>query len=884
MAAGRIKGITIEIGGDTTKLTQALSKVDNALGKTKTNLRDIERALKFNPSSTALLKDKQVELSKAIEETKQKIQTEKEAYEQLSKADRTPENVEKMRQLKTQIDLDTEALRQLEQEARQSASVLGTQMQIAGGKVKEVGEKIKEVGDKIAGFGKEMTTKVTLPIVAAGAKAAKSFYAVDKTMVLTNETMGNTAEQAQMLDSAMQDAARNSVYGMDEAATATLNLARAGLTAEEAANTLAPAMALAAGEGGNLDTVSAGLVATINGFGDSFANASEYADTFANACNNSALDVDSLSESMSIAAPIFKTAGYSVKDAALYLGTMANAGIEAGEAANSLKTGIARLVKPAKEGAIAMEKLGIEVTNADGSMKDTITIQSELHDAFSQLSESEQIAAASAIFGKNQMSKWLALINTAPEDVKALADEIGVEGTAMDMASAMMEGQAGSIERLKSSIDVLMYSLGKIVAEYLQPLVDKLQELTDKFQALDEEDKKRIVQIAAIVAAIGPALVIIGKVIAAIGTIISVAGSVISAIGGIITAISAIAAPVLIVIGVIAALVAAFVYFYNTNEEFRNKVQAVWEGIKGAISSAFEVIKGLIDQVVQYFAPIVEAVSGYLTAIWELVSTIFGMIVDHVRSKLEENRAFIQATLDAIKLVFSTVWSVISNSTQAAFKIIQTIITTVMNVISGIIKTVTSIIKGDWKGALDNMRNTAQSAINGVKNIFNTLKNALANVFNDIKGAMTNWGRDMIANLINGIKSKIGDVAKSMADVANTIKQYIHFTEPDIGPLSDFHTYAPDMMKEFAQGLIGSKDILTSAVSDAFDLKPYIMSLDRSARTMASNTAPDVISSANGNVNVIVTLQGDADRLFRVMSYEAQKNRAITGQSALAGV
>lgn len=883
MAAGRIKGITIEIGGDTTKLTQALSKVDNALGKTKTNLRDIERALKFNPSSTALLKDKQVELSKAIEQTEERLKAEKEAYEQLSHADKTPENIEKMRQLKTQIDLDTEALRQLEQEARQSASVLGTQMQIAGEKVKEVGEKIKDVGDKIAGFGKEMTTKVTLPIVAAGAKAAKSFYAVDKTMVLTNETMGNTAEQAQMLDSAMQDAARNSVYGMDEAATATLNFARAGLTAEEAANTLAPAMALAAGEGGNLDTVSAGLVATINGFGDSFANASEYADTFANACNNSALDVDSLSESMSIAAPIFKTAGYSVKDAALYLGTMANAGIEAGEAANSLKTGIARLVKPAKEGAIAMEKLGIEVTNADGSMKDTITIQSELHDAFSQLSESEQIAAASAIFGKNQMSKWLALINTAPEDVKALADEIGVEGTAMDMASAMMEGQAGSIERLKSSIDVLMYSLGKIVAEYLQPLVDKLQELTDKFQALDEEDKKRIVQIAAIVAAIGPALVIIGKVIAAIGTIISVAGSVISAIGGIITAISALAAPVLIVIGVIAALVAAFVYFYNTNEEFRNKVNEIWENIKTAVSSFFETCKAWFDAFVTWVSPIVDAIAGAVSAIWETVSTIVGIIVDYIKAKLEENRAFIQAIMDAIKIVFSAAWSVIKNSVTTTFNIIKTIITTAMNVIQNVFKAATAIIKGDWKGALDYLKTAATSAVDGVKNIFNTLKNSLSNVFNDIKTAMSNWGKDMIQNLINGIKSKIGDVAQSMADVANTIKQYIHFTEPDIGPLSDFHTYAPDMMKEFAQGLIGSKDILTSAVSDAFDLKPYIMSLDRSARTMASNTAPDVISSANGNVNVIVTLQGDADRLFRVMSYEAQRNRQITGQSALAG-
>jgi TP901 family phage tail tape measure protein len=172
----------------------------------------------------------------------------------------------------------------------------------------------------------------------------------------------------------MKEAAANSTFGMSEAATATLNFARAGLDAEQAAAALAPAMNLAAGEGGNLDTVSQGLVATINGFGDSFENTSNYADVFASACNNSALDVDSLSSAMSVAAPIFNAAGYSVNDAALYMGVMANNGIEASVAANSLKTGLARLVSPTSEGAAAMEQLGISVTNADGSMKDSVTI------------------------------------------------------------------------------------------------------------------------------------------------------------------------------------------------------------------------------------------------------------------------------------------------------------------------------------------------------------------------------------------------------------------------------------------------------------------------------------------------------------------------------
>lgn len=317
MAAGRIKGITIEIGGDTTKLVSALAKVDNAINKTQQNLRDINKALKLDPSNTALLKDKQVELSKAIEDTKKKIETEKQAYEQLSKADRTPENVEKMRQLKTQIDLDTAALKQLEQQARESASVLGTQMQLAGEKIKEVGEKIKGVGDKLSSMGQTLTTRVTLPIMAAGTAMVKKYAEVDKTMTLANKTMDNTAEEASLLNKAMEDAARNSTFGMNDAAQASLNFARAGLSAAEAANAMAPAMNLAAGEGGNLEVVSAGLVGAINGFNDSFEQSSHYADVFAAACNNSALDVDSLVEAMGVAAPVFNTAGKSVEDASL---------------------------------------------------------------------------------------------------------------------------------------------------------------------------------------------------------------------------------------------------------------------------------------------------------------------------------------------------------------------------------------------------------------------------------------------------------------------------------------------------------------------------------------------------------------------------------------
>ena len=529
------------------------------------------------------------------------------------------------------------------------------------------------------------------------------FAEVDKTMTLTNQTMQNSAEEAELLNKAMQDAASNSTFGMNEAAQASLNFARAGLDATEAASALAPAMNLAAGEGGDLDIVSAGLVATINGFGDSFDNAEHYADIFANACNNSALDVNGLSDAMSTAAPIFNAAGYTVQDAALYMGVMANAGIDASEAANSLKTGMARLISPAKQGASWMERLGIEVTNADGTMKDSVTIQRELHDAFGTLSESEQIAAASAIFGKNQMSKWLALINTAPADVEALNTSLEQDGTTTEMATAMMGGFGGSIEKLKSSLDVLMTSLGQLAAQYLTPVIEKVQGAIDKFMALDDETKEHIIKIAGIVAAVGPVLLIIGKVVSGIGSIISIAS-------GLIAAITAISAPVLAVIAVITAVIAIGVLLYKNWDTIKEKaselgenlkqrfeviklaVTMTWEAIKEKTSEAFNAIKDKIEN-----SQIGQAASKVWDAMKKTASDSFNAIKKAYDEHGGGLKGAVSATMEAIKQYYSAGYNFIDNLTGGKL----------------------SAIKDKVSGTFDSIKEKIRSAIDYIKGLFN---------------------------------------------------------------------------------------------------------------------------------------------------------------------
>lgn len=685
--ANRIKGITVEINGDTTKLSKALEGVNKNIRSIQGQLKDVEKLLKFDPGNTELLDQKQKLLKDAIGETKEKLETLKTAAKQANDALANGDISQQQYDAIQREIIETEQnLKDLEKQADNSSVALS--------KIGNAGENLKNTGDKISGVGQKLLP-VTAAIGGVGTAAAVKFAEVDKTMQLTNATMKNTEEEANLLDKAMKDAASNSTFGMSDAATATLNFARAGLDAEQAASALAPAMNLAAGEGGSLDTVSSGLVATINGFHDSFDEASNYADIFAAACNNSALDVDSLSSAMSVAAPIFSSAGYKVNDAALYMGVMANNGIEAEVAANSLKTGLARLASPAKDGAAMMEQLGLSITNTDGTMKDTITIQKELNQAFSQLSESEQIAAASAIFGKNQMAPWLALINTAPTDVEDLSESINnCAGTTDEMSQAMMSGFGGSIEQLKSSIDVLLTSLGQLLANYLTPIIAKIQELVTKFNNLSPKTQDIAVKIGLVAAAIGPALIAIGKLTSGVGSVLSIVSKAGTVLGGF-------AGPVMAVVAVVGLLAGAFVAFKKSGKDVTEFFDGIKEKLSGFLNTVSSFIKESLPGIIQSFVDIIPEFASFAG---ELINALVGFITDLLPQLIPVALQLVETLLNGIVQALPTL-------IQAALKILMALINAITENLPMIVNAALQIITSLINGLIQNLPKIINAAI-----------------------------------------------------------------------------------------------------------------------------------------------------------------------------
>ena len=195
--AGNIKGITIEIGGNTTPLQKALSGVNKSIKDTQKQLKEVDKLLKVDPKNVELLRQKQDLLNKAVSDTKDKLNKEREALKQLAQQDQTPEVTEKMNQLKRAIVEDEQALKSANKELKNFGSVGKQQAQAFGKELQEVGKKVTEVGSKVKGVGDSLTTHVTAPIVALGGASLAAFNEVDKGYDIVIQKTGAVGASAQ---------------------------------------------------------------------------------------------------------------------------------------------------------------------------------------------------------------------------------------------------------------------------------------------------------------------------------------------------------------------------------------------------------------------------------------------------------------------------------------------------------------------------------------------------------------------------------------------------------------------------------------------------------------------------------------------------------------
>ncbi len=871
--ANRIKGITVEIGGDTTKLQTALKGVNGEIRNTQSSLRDVEKLLKLDPGNTELLAQKHRLLGEAVAGTKEKLETLKTAAEQANMALANGEiSQDQYDALQREIIETENNLRDLERQAGQSATALQ--------KISATGEKLKTVGDNISSAGQKLLP-VTAGVTALGTAAvstAANFEAsmsqVQATMGITKDAMstvnGESVNTMDTLSALAKKMGSETAFSASECAEALNYLALAGYDTQQMCDTLPTVLNLAAAGGIDLASASDMVTDAMSALGMGVDEAGTMVDQMAKTASTTNTSVAQLGEGILTIGATAKTVKGGTAELNTALGILANNGIKGAEGGTHLRNVILSLQNPTDKAAACMERLGLDVYDSEGNMRSLNDILGDLNTSMDGMTAAEKSNIIGQIFNKTDLSSVNALLaNTGStwDDLQQSIIDSG--GAAQQMADTQLDNLQGQITILKSALEGLAISFGELLLPAIKMIVGWVQQFVDWLNGMDEGTKKVITTVALLAAALGPVLIVIGKVVSAVGTIMTIVPKVAGVINTVKTAFAALnttmlANPIFLIIAAITALVAAFIYLWNTNEDFRQFWINLWENVKEVAIAVWEAIKNFFSAAWEAISSTAQAVwngiKDFFSGLWEGIKAIFSTVVEVIKTIITTYfniyKTIITTVLNAIKTVFTTVWNGIKTVVTTVVTAIQTFITTawnaikntvttVLNAIKTVITTVWNAIKSAVTSVVNGIKSTITSVWNGIKSmvssVVNSIKNTVTTVFNNIwsgiKGTMgkivssikegfnnaisfitslpskaLQWGKDMIMGIVNGIKSCIGAVGDAVSSVANKIKSFLHFSVPDEGPLTDYESWMPDFMKGLAKGIEDSKGMVARAM------------------------------------------------------------------------
>ena len=619
---GNIKGITIEIGSDTKKFKSGLAELNKSSKDLQNELKYVNQALKHDPKNTELLRQKQELLTKSVSETKSKLEALKAAKEKADKdmASGTEVNQEEYRRLVREISTTKNSLKNLTKEMKNFGSVSAQQIAAAGEDVQEFGGKIETVGKKVS-----VASAASAAALGASVKLASDYTdAVAK--------VGTVADlQSVPLEKLRDDMLQLSTEtgrGAGEIADATYQAISASVDTADAVSFVGTSVGLA--KAGFLETADAVDVLTtiINAYGLEASDAGRLSDILIQTQNDGKTTVNELSQSMGQVIPLASAYGVNIENLAASYAQLTKNGVATAQAGTYLKSMLNELGDSGSDvGEILKSKTGKsfgQLMNDGMSLGDVLGI---LNDSVNGDSEALAGLWSSSEAGTGALSILSSGVGAFNDELGNMQDSTGNVADALETLSTPSAKAQESLNAVKNAGIELGSAALEAIAPLLEQLAETVKSLTERFSNLSPATQTVIVAVMAILAALGPVIIIIGTLIQSIGAIMTIAPAVATALGAVKIAIAAIGGPVTIVIAVITALVLKLIHAYNTSEEFRNKVNAVFDAVGNKVNAAINTIIGVFQSGIAYYK---NAVSDIRAAWSELVSWFSGKVSDFV--------------------------------------------------------------------------------------------------------------------------------------------------------------------------------------------------------------------------------------------------------------
>ena len=782
------------------RVTELTSKIDVQKGIVQQNGQQYDN-----------LKQK-LELQKtAHDQLKTKVEAAKKAYEDSAKA--TGEDSEETQKLKaeyeklssqlstseSQITKTETAITKQEAAVNQSKAAL-TEMEaelknvnaeLARAPFDEYAAKAEKVGGTLTSVGQKLLPLST-SIAGLGVAAVKTTADFDSEMSKVSAISGATGTDLDKLRGKAREMGAKTKFSASEAAQGMQYMAMAGWKTQDMMDGLEGIMNLAAASGEDLASTSDIVTDALTAFGLSAKDSSHFSDILAAASSNANTNVSMMGETFKYAAPVLGSLGYTAEDAALAIGLMANAGIKSSQAGTSLRGAITNLAKPTDTVAAAMDKYGISLTDSSGKMLSLRELMEQLRQKLGGLSEAEQAQAAAALFGKNAMSGMLAIINGSDKDFEKLAGAIdNCDGSSEKMANTMNDNLQGQITILMSQLQELAISFGEILMPKIRDIVTHIQNFVDKLNAMDEGQKETILRIGMFVAALAPMLMGLGKVITfsanvsrALGTL---SAGLVKAGGfsGVFTkALGLITSPAAIVVGAIAAITAVIIHLWNTNEDFRNTITAIWQKIKDAFTTFAAGISERLSALGITFSDVTSAIKTIWDGFCNLLAPVLEAAFNTIAIALQTAFNVILGKWDVFSAVFSGDWSGAWEAVKGIFSSVWDGLKEYFSTIIGAVKGVADVFLGwfetNWETVWNGVKTFFEGIWNGISSFFEGIWNGISTFCTTVwNGIVTNVTafcttvHDTISTIFNAVKDVVSNVWETIKNVVQVAIMFI---------------------------------------------------------------------------------------------------------------
>ena len=590
------------------------------------------------------------------------------------------------------------------------------------------------------------------------------------TMSEVSAISGATGEDFEKLEACAREYGATTVFSASNAAEALKYMSLAGWDADQSTSALGGVLNLAAASGMELGAASDMVTDYLSAFAMEAGDAAYFADLLSYAQSHSNTTAEALGEAYKNCAANLNAAGQDVETVTSLLEGMANQGYKGSEAGTAMAAIMRDITNGMKDGAIKIGETSVAVMDAQGNFRDLTDILTEVEAATNGMGDAERAVALSSTFTADSTKGLNLILNEGMDKIAGYEEELrGASGSAEDMANIMNDNLSGDVAAMNSAFEELGLKIYDALESKLRAGV---QFITNGVIPAIEWLGGHIPEVTIAVSGLG-------AVVAAMnwGTISSKIAMVKGALVKLAAALGGVSLPAIAIIAVITAVALAFTNLWKNNEEFRNKITAIWDGIKAKFDEFGQGIVDRLNALGFEFEDITEVMKAVWDGFCEVLAPIFEGVFQQISNILSEALDILTGLFDIFAGIFTGDWDMVWQGVQEVFGAVwDFVVATFENWIStftSLADTVLGWFGTDWETVWTNVKTFFSDTWNAISSFFSGILTGIKTFFTDTWNAIVSFFSGILSGIYSSVTGTMTEIHDTFTNIWDSITGFL---------------------------------------------------------------------------------------------------------------